>query len=94
MATAKKRKEKKREHHEAFDVGAARRELGLSAEGTARLLRLGEFGIRSVMRWQEVGHCPGPVAAFLDLLVKHPRARALAGVDKLAEDHPVGRDWR
>lgn len=58
------------------ELKAARRSLGLSAEGFARLVRV-DSG-RTVRRW-EAGErdIPGPVTVIVELLQRSAEARAL-----------------
>lgn len=52
------------------ELREARRKLGLSAAGLARLLRLGANGGRTVRRW-EAGdsQIPGPAQVAIELLL-------------------------
>lgn len=73
-----------------IDIRRARKELGLSIEGLRVLLRLGEHSGKTIRRWQAGEQdVPGPVEAFLELLVKSPAARRVAGVDELARQFPA-----
>lgn len=59
------------------DFRAARKTLGLSANGMAEALRLGKGGGRTVRRW-ESGDTPvsGPVSVAVELLLAaHKRLR-------------------
>ncbi len=52
------------------EIRAARKALGLSANGLAEALRLGKGGGRTVRRW-EAGDTPisGPVSVALELML-------------------------
>jgi DNA-binding transcriptional regulator YiaG len=73
-----------------LDIAAARRKLGLSIEGLRILLRLGENSGKTIRRWQSGEQdVPGPVEAYLELLLRSPEARQAAGVDELARRYPA-----
>lgn len=61
------------------DLKAIRRDLGLTAEGFARLVRVSSG--RVVRRW-EAGDAPipGPVVVILELIQKSDEAKAFLGL--------------
>lgn len=60
----------------------ARRKLGLSTAGLARVLRLGAGGARTVRRWEsgESG-IPGPAQVAIEFMLEPPGDR-LVGVER------------
>jgi len=78
-----------------IDIRTARRKLGLSIEGLRRLLRMGENSGKTIRRWQSGEQdVPGPVAAFLEVLMKSAEARRFAGVEELSAEYPAFRPGR
>ena len=50
----------------------ARKALGLTQNGLAKALRMGEHGWQSINRWENGKHTiPGPVAVAIDYMLKH-----------------------
>ena len=82
-----------------FDLRKARTKLGLSTEGLRVLLRMSESSGATIRRWQSGEFdVPGSVQLALELLLKSPEARKVAGIEELAArypaDTPGNPDWK
>ena len=52
------------------ELKEARHKLGLSARGLATALDMGQWGGRTVRRWEKEGPVPGPVAVAVRFMLQ------------------------
>mgnify|MGYP000508730466 CR=1 FL=1 len=54
-----------------IDLRAARKALGLTQHGLAKVLRMGKSGWQSIVRWEkDGGTVPGPVQVAVEYMLK------------------------
>ena len=72
------------------DLRAIRHGLGLSVEGLRIALDLGPNSDVTIRRWESGKQTPHPTTVLLlQILRDSAEARALAGIDELAEKYPI-----